>query len=199
MEIGQPWLVVIAERSVFRNSGEWKQYVLELAEYLPAHPRLHLQVRSKDSETDRTWASRTLAASPRVRLNAGLPEAVRLGHSHVHHPEAECPTASQKHSFGVSVHCLESALIAERSGAEYVQFGPVFDPISKAGQGQGLIALGSLTRTISIPVIAVGGMNPKRAVDCIRAGAAGIACIGHVLRADNSRTAIGELLDAMVR
>ncbi len=80
---------------------------------------------------------------------------------------------------GVSCHSFEDARDAESAGAAYIFFGPVFDTPSKRGMGapQGVARLGEICHGVAIPVLAIGGVSEKNAVECIRAGAAGIAAI----------------------
>lgn len=80
---------------------------------------------------------------------------------------------------GVSTHSLEAARAAEKAGADYVIFGPVFATPSKAAFGppQGLEDLREICARLSIPVMAIGGVTAANAGDCLAAGAAGIAAI----------------------
>ena len=80
---------------------------------------------------------------------------------------------------GRSVHQLAEAVDAERAGADYALFGPVFATPSKLAYGppQGLSRLAEFCRAVRIPVLAIGGVTEENAADCLRAGAAGIAAI----------------------
>lgn len=80
---------------------------------------------------------------------------------------------------GVSCHSLEAAKAAERDGADYLFFGPVFATPSKAAYGapQGLKRLAEVCRAVVIPVLAIGGITLENAADCLSAGASGIAAI----------------------
>jgi thiamine-phosphate pyrophosphorylase len=80
---------------------------------------------------------------------------------------------------GASCHSLEEAREAESAGANYIFFGPVFDTPSKRGMGepQGVARLADICRSVTIPVVAIGGVSERNAGECIRAGAAGIAAI----------------------
>ncbi|HUK32155.1 MAG TPA: thiamine phosphate synthase [Candidatus Acidoferrum sp.] len=80
---------------------------------------------------------------------------------------------------GASCHSLDAARAAERDGADYIFFGPVFATPSKekSGASQGIGKLAEVSRNLKIPVLAIGGVNEENAADCFAAGAAGIAAI----------------------
>jgi thiamine-phosphate pyrophosphorylase len=80
---------------------------------------------------------------------------------------------------GRSCHALDEAQQAERDGADYIFFGPVFATPSKMpyGQPQGVERLAEVCHALRIPVIAIGGISLANAGECFRAGAAGIAAI----------------------
>ena len=80
---------------------------------------------------------------------------------------------------GVSCHSVEGVTSAAPDGASYVFFCPVFATPSKAGMGkpQGVAGLAEACRSVSIPVLAIGGITLENAAACIKAGAAGIAAI----------------------
>jgi thiamine-phosphate pyrophosphorylase len=80
---------------------------------------------------------------------------------------------------GVSCHSLDAALSATSDGADYLIFGPVFTTPSKVvyGAPQGLDRLAEVSRSVSIPVLAIGGITLDNAASCLSAGAAGIAAI----------------------
>ena len=80
---------------------------------------------------------------------------------------------------GVSCHSPTAAKEAERGGADYLFFGPVFATPSKAAYGapQGLDRLGEVCRAVTLPVLAIGGITPENAAACLSVGASGIAAI----------------------
>jgi thiamine-phosphate pyrophosphorylase len=77
---------------------------------------------------------------------------------------------------GRSASTLEQALAAD---ADYLGVGPIWETPSKddAGPAIGLIGLQTICDAVSIPVVAIGGIDALNAGDCIRAGAAGVAAI----------------------
>jgi thiamine-phosphate pyrophosphorylase len=80
---------------------------------------------------------------------------------------------------GASCHSLEAAKAAEHDGADYIFFGPIFPTPSKRrfGPPQGIQSLQQVCRTVSVPVLAIGGVTLDNAASCIHAGAAGVAAI----------------------
>ncbi len=102
---------------------------------------------------------------------------------------------------GASVHSVERAKEAERDGATFVMFGPVFPPISKSltTSAAGLDELAGVCEAVRIPVVAVGGVTPSNARGCIDAGAAAVASIGALLSAPNPRSALLDFMRALGR
>ena len=152
-----------------------------------------VQIREKDLTARELLAlvKQAIALGPaRIIVNDRLDVAlaagaagVHLGHASVPVPEAVevCRRGNAAADFlvGASCHSLEGARAAESAGASYVYFGPVYETPSKIpfGKPHGVEELAEVTRVLHIPVIAIGGVNQSNAVECIRAGAAGIAAI----------------------
>ena len=100
-------------------------------------------------------------------------------------PEEGLPVAAARRLLGPealvgrSTHSPEAAREAEREGADYVLFGPVWETASHPRRpGRGLRELEALARSLAIPVIAIGGVDRSRLQQCLDAGAAGYAAIG---------------------
>ena len=89
---------------------------------------------------------------------------------------------------GLSAHGLQDVAEATAAGADYATLSPIYTTSSKPGYGPALgqAALTSASR-IGMPVLALGGVTPDRAADCRAAGAAGIAVMGPLMRAETSR------------
>jgi thiamine-phosphate pyrophosphorylase len=88
---------------------------------------------------------------------------------------------------GYSAHGVEEALQAERDGADFVTFGPVYATPSKAAYGAplGLVRLGEVARSLTIPVFALGGIKVSTAHEVLEVGARGIALISAISAASN--------------
>jgi thiamine-phosphate pyrophosphorylase len=80
---------------------------------------------------------------------------------------------------GRSTHDLDQALLADTDGADLIAFGPVFATKSKQDPDPvvGLKNLEAVCRTVSRPVVAIGGITPKNASETLRAGARYVAAI----------------------
>ena len=92
---------------------------------------------------------------------------------------------------GVSVHSLMELLGAEYGGADYVQFGPIFDTPSKRGlvEPLGVDVIRRAKEKATIPVTVVGGIKEENAADVSAAGADGIAVISAILSAPDPQVA----------
>jgi thiamine-phosphate pyrophosphorylase len=96
---------------------------------------------------------------------------------------------------GVSVGTVDEAIRAEQEGADYLAVSPVFSTASKndAGPGRGLIVLREIRRSVSVPVIAIGGITMDNVREVIMAGADGVAVISSVVGSKNITAAAQEL------
>lgn len=97
---------------------------------------------------------------------------------------------------GASIHSLAEGQQAEKSGADFVLFGPVYYTPSKAmfGAPQGVAALGKIVETLSLPVFAIGGITPDNVVALRGLGICGIALISAVINAENPQAAAQEMI-----
>lgn len=80
---------------------------------------------------------------------------------------------------GVSAHAPGEVARAAREGADFAVFAPVYESPGKSARG--LDALREACGAGPIPVLALGGIDASNAPRCLRAGAAGVACIRSVL------------------
>jgi thiamine-phosphate pyrophosphorylase len=100
---------------------------------------------------------------------------------------------------GATAGTLAQAIEAEAAEATYVGFGHVFDTRSKQKHGPpvGLEKLREVCERLTIPVIAVGGIDAHNAREVIDAGAYGIAVIGAICSAVDPSAAADRLLSAI--
>jgi thiamine-phosphate pyrophosphorylase len=93
---------------------------------------------------------------------------------------------------GRSATTPEEANQAEEDGAGYIGAGPVWATPSKpdAGPPIGLDGLRAISEAVRIPVIAIGGIDPTNASECIDAGAFGVAVLRAAARTAELRAAL---------
>ncbi|MEX2583428.1 MAG: thiamine phosphate synthase [Gemmatimonadota bacterium] len=97
---------------------------------------------------------------------------------------------------GRSVDTAEEAAAAQAQGADYVGLGPVFETGSKSGLGDavGLEGIAEARRRVSVPIVAIGGLDEERAAGAIAAGAAGVAVLAAIMHAHDPEAAAGKIL-----
>ena len=98
---------------------------------------------------------------------------------------------------GLSASNREEALAADGK-ADYIGAGPGWATPSKpdAEPPLGLDGLRGVCASVSTPAVAIGGIDPSNAADCIRAGAAGVAVIRAAKDAAALRNAVDGAIDA---
>ena len=97
---------------------------------------------------------------------------------------------------GISVTTRREAAVAEFAGATYLGAGPIWATPSKpdAAPPIGIDGLRDVCLSVSVPVVAIGGIDASNAAECIRAGAAGVAVIRAVAEIEALRAVVDEAL-----
>jgi thiamine-phosphate pyrophosphorylase len=145
----------------------------------------------------------TRAHGAQLLINDRIDIALAIGADGVHLGTASLPVAAARrilgstHLIGYSAHSLAEAQQAERDGADFVTFGPVFATPSKAVYGEplGCEALSEVARNLDIPVFALGGVKKTSVKEVISTGAYGVALISAIIAAENPTTETESLLD----
>lgn len=163
-------------------------------ELLAAGVRI-IQLRDKEASSGMLLAAareivkRCRLADARLIVNDRVDVALSAGAFGVHLGQEDLPVAYARRvagpelKIGVSTHTLEQAQEAEAGGADYIGFGPVFPTATKdAGKPRGLERLREVTRTVKIPVAAIGGITVENACSVCGAGASMLAVAAAVLR-----------------
>lgn len=113
----------------------------------------------------------------------------------LHLGQDDLPVAEARKLFsgpiGLSTHDLDQAREATRLGADLIGFGPVFETGTKERPDPvvGLELLGAVCAAVELPVVAIGGLTPERALEAHRVGAPLVAAIGAVSGAADIRAA----------
>lgn len=154
-----------------------------------------VQLREKDASTKDFYqvALEIQAVTRRHRIplvvNDRLDIALAIGADGVHLGQSDMPMEAARRLvgsrmfIGISAATVESALAAQKAGADYIGTGPVFPTGSKddAGDAIGTNRLAAVCNAVSIPVVAIGGVNADNTPGIMESGADGIAVISAIL------------------
>jgi thiamine-phosphate pyrophosphorylase len=85
---------------------------------------------------------------------------------------------------GKSTHSLEQALAAQREGADYIGFGPIFATPTKPDYAPiGLADIRRVHAEVSLPIFCIGGINIDNLQSVIDAGAKRVVMVSALLKA----------------
>jgi thiamine-phosphate pyrophosphorylase len=138
----------------------------------------------------------SLFINDRVDVALGVDaDGVQLGSASMP-VEAARALLGEKKLIGLSTHSLGEALAAERAGADFVLFGPVYFTPSKAAYGkpQGLASLAEVVEKISLPVYAIGGIKSEKVAEIKKTGVRGVALISAIMSASDPLAASREIV-----
>jgi thiamine-phosphate pyrophosphorylase len=166
-----------------------------------------LQLRAKGSDGAATFAAALRlrdacrAAGVPFCVNDRLDVALAVEADVVHLGQDDLPLAdarrvltlakAERMLIGVSTHNPAQARAAAHGGADYLGFGPVFSTASKANPDPvvGLDALADVCRAVSVPVVAIGGIELDAVASVAQTGAAAAAVISAIERASDPTAA----------
>jgi thiamine-phosphate pyrophosphorylase len=172
-----------------------------------ARHRVAVQLRAKGLPSEvvapaaHELRSVTRAAGVQLLINGEVELARECGADGVHLPELSVTPAAARARLGaaavIGASCHDPAGLARAAagGASYATLSPVFESPGK-GPALGLDRFAEWTREVTLPVIALGGVNAANAASLKRAGARGIAVISAVFAAPEPARAVQQLLDA---
>ncbi|MBA2377568.1 MAG: thiamine phosphate synthase [Rubrobacter sp.] len=137
-----------------------------------------------------------------VSINDRLDVALATGADGVHLAGKSLPPDAARKLWGellgVSIHSLEEAKSAVESGVDYVTFGHVYPTSSKPGMApRGVRELARIVDNVSIPVVAIGGIEASNVDEVLSTGASGIAAISTILTAEDPEHAARKLREAV--
>jgi thiamine-phosphate pyrophosphorylase len=166
-----------------------------------------VQLREKDLDTGSllkmAYKMRILTEEHKAKLfiNDRFDIALAVGADGVHLTQSSMPvskvreTVKKRLLIGVSAHSMKEAKEAEKGGADFITFGPVYRTPSKLKYGKpvGIDVLKQVSRKTNIPIFAIGGINSSRIKDISESGAHGVAMIREVLASDDIKEKSQEL------
>ena len=110
----------------------------------------------------------------------------------VHLGEEDLPLAvarkliGKEKIIGISTHDLAQAREAEKAGADYIGFGPIFGSTTKETgySPRGLEMLRQIRKEVKLPIVAIGGINESNVAEVWKAGANAAAIISDLMGAE---------------
>ena len=104
-------------------------------------------------------------------------DGVHLGQDDLHVREAR-KIVPPGFIIGISTHSLEQAESARDAGADYIAIGPVFPtPTKETYPPVGLETVKQVVGAVSIPVVAIGGLNLRNIADLASMGVENVAMV----------------------
>jgi thiamine-phosphate pyrophosphorylase len=151
-------------------------------------------------------AARTIAAMCRARgamliVDDRVDIAMLAGAAGVHLGQEDLPLeaarrlAGPEMIIGISTHSVEQAVAAERGGADYIGFGPMYPGgLRNTAAGKGLERLREVRAAARIPIVAIGGITEATVPEVLAAGADACAIITDVVRAPDIAAKVRAIL-----
>ncbi len=167
-----------------------------------------LQLRVKDRPADEflrmalTLRERTARAGCLFIVNDRVDIALAARADGVHLGQEDLPLDAARplvgnKLIGISTHSLDQAEAAERGGADYIGFGPMFPTRTKETgyASRGLSMLESVRRRVAIPIVAIGGITAENVAQTWESGADAAAMISYLTRSDDVEARVRSVLD----
>ena len=166
-----------------------------------------VQLREKDLPYDAFLAEartvKALAARYGVPfiVNDNVEIAVACGADGVHVGQSDLGAQEVRRRIGpgmilgVSAQTAQQAARAEREGADYLGIGAVFPTATKAdADAVSYAELSAICRSVSIPVVAIGGIGPENILRLAGSGIDGVAVVSAVFASADPQCAVADLL-----
>ena len=97
---------------------------------------------------------------------------------------------------GRSTRTVDQAVAAESEGADYIAVGSMYPtPTKETAQVVGPERLRQIRQTVTLPLVAIGGINKDNAAEVMAAGADSLAVIRAVVQAEAPEEAARQLVD----
>lgn len=200
-----PCLVLITDRKLCSDHSGLEARVGEAA----TGGVTAVQVREKGLAAGELFViakklKRVIAGRSILIINDRLDVAMAVGADGVHLPNDGLSVAESRRVvgdgmlLGCSVHNVFEATRAAEDGADYLQLGSIFPSRSHPGvKPSGPSLISKVVSQVSIPVLAVGGIDVWNAAEVRTAGASGAAVVTAIMAAPSARSSTEELLSAL--
>ena len=196
-------LYAVTDRSWLKEG----QTLSSVCEDVLANGATFLQIREKDLEANSfaTEAAKlkALCASHNVPyvVNDSVEialaidaDGVHVGQSDIRGRDIRSMIGPDK-ILGISAGTVAEANAAEHAGADYIGVGAVFETgTKKNARNLTVEKLKEISSAVSIPVVAIGGINAKNLMELCGSGVDGVAVVSAIFAAENPGKATAKLL-----
>ncbi len=203
-EIQQAMLLYAVTDQTWLKAG---QTLLSVCEDVLKNGATFLQIREKDLPADAFEVEAAKLKSlckqhhvPYV-VNDSLEIALRIDADGVHVGQSDIQGRDLRallgpdKILGISAGTVAEAIAAEKAGADYIGVGAVFGTSTKKNARNLTVdALREIVNAVSIPVVAIGGINAKNLMDLKGSGVDGVAVVSAIFAAEDPGAATQELL-----
>jgi len=184
------------------------QTLLSVCEDVLSNGATFLQIREKDLDANsfETEASRLKALCARYKVpyvvNDSVEIAMAIDADGVHVGQSDIKGRDIRGMIGpdkilgISAGTIEEAVAAEQAGADYIGVGAVFATgTKKNARNLSIEALKRISSAVSIPVVAIGGINEKNLMELRGSGVDGVAFVSAIFAAEDPGKATAQLLE----
>lgn len=203
-EIRQAMLLYAVSDQAWLKEG---QTLLSVCEEVLANGATFLQIREKDLDPEAFEAEaaklKDLCAQYRVPyvVNDSVEialaidaDGVHVGQSDIRGRDIRSLIGPDK-ILGISAGTVEEAVAAEAAGADYIGVGAVFATSTKQNaRDLSVEKLREIAEAVSIPVVAIGGINARNLLELKGSGVDGVAVVSAIFAAEDPGRATRELL-----
>lgn len=203
-EIRSSMLLYAVTDRMWLKSGET---LLDVCKDVLENGATFLQIREKDlNEADfeaEAQALKTLCAKYRVPfvVNDSVEialdidaDGVHVGQSDIKGRDIRAMIGDEK-ILGISAGTVAEAVAAEKAGADYIGVGAVFGTSTKKdARNLSIEQLKEIKAAVSIPVVAIGGINASNLMELAGSNVDGVAVVSAIFAAENPGEATANLL-----
>ena len=203
-EIRKAMLLYAVTDQMWLKEGE---KLADVVETVLQNGATFLQIREKDLAEDAFEAEaerlKTLCAqhgvpfvvndSVEIALQCDA-DGVHVGQSDIKGRDIRAIIGSDK-ILGISAGTVEEAVAAEKAGADYIGVGAVFPTgTKKNATPMTMELLKEIVSSVSIPVVAIGGISSENILQLRGSGVDGVAVVSAIFAAEDPGKATADLL-----
>lgn len=196
-------LYAVTDRSWLQEG----QTLLSVCEDVLANGATFLQIREKDLDADafEAEAAKLKALCARYRVpyvvNDSVEIALAIDADGVHVGQSDIKgrdirrMLGENKILGISAGTVAEAIAAEKAGADYIGVGAVFATSTKKNARTLTVEkLREISRAVSIPVVAIGGIQANNLMELSGSGVDGVAVVSAIFAAEQPGKATAQLL-----